>query len=104
VSYFGGVLYGFFGPQRLIGAGLVCAGVARALLAIFGPGAGWLAFHGSLMLLGIGVGAVIPTVSSRAIEAAGMEARQPRERNRFHVSVGRGRGHARRGHGDILID
>jgi uncharacterized membrane protein (UPF0136 family) len=32
-----------------------------------------LAFNASLVLLGIGVGAVIPTVSSRAIEVAGIE-------------------------------
>ncbi|HET9522714.1 MAG TPA: MFS transporter [Terrimicrobiaceae bacterium] len=73
VSYFGGVLYGFFGARRLILGGLACAAVASALLAIFGPGAGWMAFNGSLVLLGIGVGAVIPTVSTRAIEAAGLE-------------------------------
>ena len=73
VSYFGGVLYGFFGARRLILAGLVCAAVASALLGIFGPGAGWLAFNGSLILLGIGVGAVIPTVTTRAIEAVGLD-------------------------------
>lgn len=32
-----------------------------------------MAFNGSLILLGIGVGAVIPTISTRAIEAAGLE-------------------------------
>jgi MFS family permease len=73
VSYFGGVLYGYFGARRLILGGLVCAAAASALLGIFGPGAGWLAFNGSLILLGIGVGAVIPTISTRAIEATGLE-------------------------------
>ena len=61
------------GARRLILGGLVCAAAASALLGIFGPGAGWLAFNGSLILLGIGVGAVIPTISTRAIEAAGLE-------------------------------
>jgi len=73
VSYFGGVLYGFFGARRLLCVGLICAAVASVLLGIVGPGAPWLAFNGSLVLLGVGVGAVIPTVSSRAIEAAGMD-------------------------------
>jgi EmrB/QacA subfamily drug resistance transporter len=73
VSYFGGVLYGFFGARSLIAGGLVCAALATVLLGSFGPGAAWLAYNGALILLGIGVGAVIPTVSTRAIEAAGIE-------------------------------
>jgi len=73
VSYFGGVLYGFFGARRLLCVGLVCVAVASVLLGIVGPGAPWLAFNGSLVLLGVGVGAVLPTITSRAIEAAGIE-------------------------------
>jgi Na+/melibiose symporter-like transporter len=74
VSHFGGMLYGAFGARRLIGGDLICAAVASILLGLFGPGAPWLAFNGSLVLLGIGVGgAVVPTISSRAIEAGGLE-------------------------------
>ena len=50
-----------------------CAALARILLGLFAPGAPWLAFNGPLVLLGIGVGAVIPTISSRAIGAGGLE-------------------------------
>jgi MFS family permease len=71
VSYFGGPLIQFFGTRRLLVIGLTSAAVASVLLGIFGPGAAPLVFNGSLMLLGVGVGAVIPTVSARAIETAG---------------------------------
>jgi len=73
VSYFGGPLVGFFGTRRLLIIGLISAAGASVLLGIFGPGAAPLPFHASLMLLGVGVGAVIPTVSARAIESAGTE-------------------------------
>ncbi len=73
VSYFGGVLYGYLGARKLLWIGLTCAAVASVLLGIVGPGGSWLVFNSSLVLLGIGVGAVLPTVSSRAIEAAGIE-------------------------------
>jgi MFS family permease len=71
VSYFGAPLGKYFGTRNLLVIGLVSAIVASGLLAYFGPGANWLAFNGSLVLLGIGVGAVIPTVSVRAIETVG---------------------------------
>lgn len=71
ISYFGGPLCRHFGTQRLIVIGLASATVASILLGSIGPGGGWLAFNGSLVLLGIGVGAVIPTISVRAIETVG---------------------------------
>ena len=71
VSYFGGPIVRIFGTRRLLLAGLICSAVASLLLGIGGPGAGPLMLNGSLMLLGAGVGAVIPTVSARAIETAG---------------------------------
>ena len=73
VSYFGGMLYGFLGARRLLCIGLICAALASVFLGLVGPGAPWLAFNGSLVLLGVGVGAVIPTVSYRAIEAVGID-------------------------------
>jgi MFS family permease len=73
VSYFGGPLSAWLGTRRLLVIGLACATVASILLGVFGPGASWPIFNGSLSLLGIGVGAVIPTVSARAIETAGAE-------------------------------
>ncbi len=73
VSYFGGPLIKWLGTRQLLVAGLLSAFVASLLLAVFGPGASWLPFNASLVLLGIGVGAVIPTVSSRAIETVGTE-------------------------------
>ncbi len=73
VSYFGGMLYGFVGARKLLCIGLICAALASVFLGLVGPGAPWLAFNGSLVLLGVGVGAVIPTVSSRAIEAVGID-------------------------------
>jgi hypothetical protein len=51
--------------------GLASATTASVILEWVGPGGGWLAFNGSMVLLGIGVGAVIPTVSVRAIETVG---------------------------------
>jgi MFS family permease len=71
ISYFGGPLCNFFGARRLILTGLVSATIASVVLGYVGPGGGWLAFNGSLVLLGIGVGAVIPTISVRAIETVG---------------------------------
>jgi len=73
VSYFGGPLSKWLGTRKLLVIGLVCATIASLLLSIFGPGASWLIFNASLSLFGIGVGAVIPTVSARAIETAGAE-------------------------------
>jgi MFS family permease len=73
VSYFGGPLVDFFGTRRLLIIGLCSAAAASVLLGIFGPGAAPIPFQVSLMLLGVGVGAVIPTVSARAIESAGTE-------------------------------
>lgn len=73
VSYFGGPLSAYFGTRRLLVIGLVCATVASVLLSIFGPGATPVIFNASLALLGVGVGAVIPTVSARAIETAGAD-------------------------------
>ncbi|MEJ0089294.1 MAG: MFS transporter [Limisphaerales bacterium] len=71
ISYFGGPLCRFVGSRRLIMIGLISATAASTLLALVGPGGGWLAFNGSLVLLGVGVGAVIPTISVRAIETVG---------------------------------
>lgn len=71
VSYFGGPLIKLFGTRLLLVFGLSVGIVASALLGIFGPGASPLPFNGALILLGVAVGAVIPTVSARAIESAG---------------------------------
>ncbi|MDD5199494.1 MAG: MFS transporter [Terrimicrobiaceae bacterium] len=65
VSYFGDPLIAWLGTRRLLVVGMACAIAASILLGIYGPGAEWLVFNGSLVLLGVGVGAVIPTVSSR---------------------------------------
>ncbi|MEX1118193.1 MAG: MFS transporter [Terrimicrobiaceae bacterium] len=73
VSYFGGPLTKRFGTRSLLLVGLVSAGLASLVLGWVGPGASWLPFNALLVLLGIGVGAVIPTVSARAIETAGTE-------------------------------
>ncbi len=73
VSYFGGPLTKLFGTRSLLIVGLVSAAIASVLLGLIGPGASWVPFNALLMLLGIGVGAVIPTVSARAIETAGTE-------------------------------
>lgn len=71
ISYFGDPLGKFFGTRNLLVIGLISAMAASCLLGYFGPGAGWLPFNGSLVLLGIGVGAVLPTVNVRAIETVG---------------------------------
>ncbi|HEX5398677.1 MAG TPA: MFS transporter, partial [Verrucomicrobiae bacterium] len=71
VSYFGGPLCKWLGSRQLILVGLVSATAASILLGLVGPGGGKLAFNGAMILLGIGVGAVIPTVSVRAIETVG---------------------------------
>jgi MFS family permease len=73
VSYFGGPLYARFGARSLMLAGLACAALAAALLAVFGAGCTPLLFNSLLVLLGLGVGAVIPTISTRAIETAGLD-------------------------------
>jgi hypothetical protein len=85
VSYFGGVLYGFFGARRLILGGLVCAALASALLGIFGSGAAWLAFNGSLILLGIGVGARLFPRSQRGRSRQWEWIVRAREWDRLHV-------------------
>ena len=71
ISYFGGPLCKWLGSRKLILIGLASATAASVLLALVGPGGDWLSFNGSMVLLGIGVGAVIPTISVRAIETVG---------------------------------
>jgi len=72
VSYSGGPLYARFGARNLLAWGLSATVVAAALLAAGGmDGEGWT-FNLSLILLGLGVGAVIPTISTRAIETVGV--------------------------------
>jgi len=72
VSYAGGPLYARFGARRLLVWGLVATILAGALLAAGGMDrSGWV-FNGSLILLGLGVGAAIPTISTRAIETVGV--------------------------------
>jgi EmrB/QacA subfamily drug resistance transporter len=71
ISYFGGPLCKWLGTRQLILIGLGSATAASVLLGLVGPGGGWLAFNGAMVLLGIGVGAVIPTISVRAIEVVG---------------------------------
>ena len=71
ISYFGGPLCKALGNRRLIVIGLCSAIAASVLLGFVGPGGEWLGLYGSLVLLGVGVGAVIPTISVRAIEVVG---------------------------------
>lgn len=71
ISYFGGPLCKWIGSRQLILIGLASATAASILLGLVGPGGGKLAFNGAMVLLGIGVGAVIPTISVRAIETVG---------------------------------
>lgn len=73
VSYFGGPISRFFGRKRLLVLGFSFAIAGTALLAVAGPGASWLPFNLGLVLLGFGVGAVIPTVSACAIDTVGTE-------------------------------
>jgi len=73
ISYFGGPLSTLFGTRRLLVIGLVSATLASVLLGWVGPEASWLPYNAMMVLLGLGVGAVIPTVSARAIETAGIE-------------------------------
>jgi Na+/melibiose symporter-like transporter len=72
VSYFGGPLYARFGARILLTTGMISAIISSIMLAIRGPGASWLPYNGALILLGIGVGAVIPNISARAIETVGV--------------------------------
>lgn len=72
VSYFGGPLYARFGARTLLTTGMISAIISSIMLAIWGPGASWLPYNGALILLGIGVGAVIPNISARAIETVGV--------------------------------
>jgi hypothetical protein len=72
---------------------------SSALVGILGPGTGWLAFNGLLVLLGIGVGAVIPTISTRAIEAARLERASLVSRIVFMCQLAGRRSHARGEHG-----
>ncbi len=72
VSYAGGPLYARFGARRLLAWGLGATIIAGVLLAAGGMnGEGWI-YNGALILLGLGVGAVIPTISTRAIETVGV--------------------------------
>jgi len=73
VSYFGGPLSKWVGTRQLILIGLASATFSAVLLGYVGPGGDWLSFNGAMVLLGIGVGAVIPTISVRAIEVVGMQ-------------------------------
>ena len=73
VSYFGGPLVARFGSRFLLLFGTMATVVAAIILSFCGPGGSWWVFNLSLVLMGVGVGLVIPTVSARAIESAGAE-------------------------------
>lgn len=72
-SYFSGALIGKIGARALLLFGLGISTIACVLLGIFGPGSNPLVFNATLILLGLGVGAVIPTVTTRAIDSVGTE-------------------------------
>jgi EmrB/QacA subfamily drug resistance transporter len=72
VSYLGGPLYAHLGARRLLIAGLLSTIVAAAFLAAGGMDQENWIFNSLLILLGLGVGAVIPTVNTRAIETVGV--------------------------------
>jgi len=72
-SYFGGPILSIFGARKMLLAGLGSAVLAATLLGIYGPGGNWVIFNSLMIVLGMGVGLVIPTVNARAIESAGTE-------------------------------
>lgn len=74
MSYFSAALVARFGSRRIFLVGLSVSAIALCWLAWCGPGGSWLPFNAALCLLGFGVGAVTPTIGSRAIATAG-EAR-----------------------------
>jgi len=71
VSYFGDPLGKLFGTRSLLVGGLISATLASLFLGYFGPGANWLSYNISQVLLGVGVGAVLPTSNVRAIATVG---------------------------------
>ena len=73
-SFFSAALMARFGSRRILLVGLSVSALALCWLAWCGPGGAWLSFNAALCLLGFGVGAVTPTIGSRAIATAG-EAR-----------------------------
>jgi MFS family permease len=72
-SYFGGPLMKLVGSRRLLVIGLIMSAAASVLLGFCGPGGSWLPFNLGLVALGLGVGAVIPTVNCRAIGTVGTD-------------------------------
>jgi len=70
----GRVLHDRVAPGLVIGAGLVLIGVGSALQGLVGSGSSWTVLVPGLIVMGVGVGIVMPTLSSAALAAA------PRER------------------------
>ena len=73
VSFLGGRLYARLGARRLMIAGLASVGIGATLLAFVGSDGEPVIVNVLLLLVGLGVGAVLPTLSTRAVEVAGIE-------------------------------
>lgn len=73
VSFLGGQLYARFGPRLLMIVGLATTGGGATALALIGSDGAPILVNAILLLLGLGIGAVIPTLSTRAVEVAGIE-------------------------------
>jgi MFS family permease len=73
ISYFGGPLTERLGARTMMLGGLVFSIAACIALGIMGAGASAIPYNLGMILLGIGVGALIPTAGAVAIETVGME-------------------------------
>ncbi|MEM7146904.1 MAG: MFS transporter [Verrucomicrobiota bacterium] len=71
VSFFCQQLYQRFGKRRLLIFGLICGAIAAVSLGIIGPGAEGLSYNLAAVILGIAVGAVLPTANVAAIDYVG---------------------------------
>ncbi|SHM93569.1 MFS transporter [Cryptosporangium aurantiacum] len=71
----GRLLHDRVAPGLIIGGGLVLISAGSALQALVGSGSSWTVLVPGLIVMGIGVGTVMPTLSSAALAAA------PRERS-----------------------
>ena len=72
VSFTSGKLSEWLGAKPMVTGGLLIISATMVLLALLGPDIAWYVQSALLIIVGIGLGAIIPAVTTAAVAAAGV--------------------------------